>query len=75
MADNHSRPAPIRPDHSRLTKERICLLLQESINESGKVARNVTHRSNSREVRIKCCELFGKVMLTSNFHSDTLKSS
>ena len=49
MAANQSR---VRPDHSRLTKERISLLLQDVINESGKIAKNVTYRSNSREVRI-----------------------
>ena len=39
-----------KKDPSRLTKERITLLMQESINESGKIAKYVTQRSNSREV-------------------------
>ena len=44
MADNRNK------DPTRLTKERITVVLLETINEGGKIAKSITSRSNSKEV-------------------------
>ena len=44
------RDGSSKKDPSKITKERITDILEDSIDEFGKVARNVRQHSNSRDV-------------------------